>query len=357
MARAAQIFDHDTPSAPSRTGGMLLGASGVTHAQLHTIGALSGTSSSNGQFNDAEGYGHIDYDGSGYLYVFDSGNNRIQRFALNASGVFAYDSKLDSVATLVGGGGATYGILAIDRTNAQIHITMGDYTQTSGAWISVWNLSDWPTLTTLNRVRQYGSNSASSDASGRSYLGLSLTIDDTYAVVSSALSPFRLLRWNHQTGVLQNQETQGAAYSQFATDGAGNWWSGSNAGAAEPGLYKMDVTSFTASGSRIDTASVSQWRLGQFVSTSASPRPFYYGGRIYARDYLGGCTGWDAVTGAIADDFTSPGALGPSNTVDGTMSGAPALASVIYRDKGSVVVVGTAAYFVCWSHNASGSAT
>jgi len=357
MALARQTFDHDSPSAPTRAAGMLLGSSGVTHPPLSTIGALSGTSSANGSFSDTEGYGHIDYDSSGYLYVFDSGNNRVQRFVHNATdGDFDYDSKLDGITTLVGGGSTNYGILAIDRTNAQIHLTLGDYTQTSGAWISVWNLSDWPNLTTLNRVRQYGSNSSSSDASGRSYLGLSLAIDDTYAVVSSALSPFRTLRWNHQTGVLENQETQATTYSQFATDGAGNWWVGAHAGAAEAGICKIDVTTLTIIGSRLDTASQTQWRSAQMPSTSAAPRPFYHGGRVYVVDYLGRISAWDAGTGAFVDDFVAPGSLGPSNTLTGANSGSHQLAATIYRDKGRVIVVGDKAYFVSWSHNASGTA-
>lgn len=336
---------------------MLLGASGVTHAPLQTIGTLSGTSSSDGSFNDVEGYGGMDFDSSGNLYVFDSGNNRVQKFTKNATtGIWAYVDKLTSVGTLIGGGSSTYGVLAIDRSTTpnQIHLTYGDYSAASN-WVSVWSLGDWPSLTTLNRLRQWGANSGAANIAGRSFLGISLAVDSTYAVVSSAISPFRLLRWNHVTGVLQNEETQGAAYSQFVTDGAGNWWSGSQSGATEVGLWKMNVETFTGI-SRLDEASQSQNRRNQFYSSSGGPRPLYHNGRIYARDGIGRVQGW-STDGTHLDDFFSSGALGASNLLTGGHSPSHATAGVIYRDKGVIVTVGDKVDYIQWAHNANGSAS
>jgi hypothetical protein len=167
MALASQVFDHDTPSAPTRAGGMLLDSAGVSHPPLQTLGSLTANSSADGEFSTSGlGYGQLDYDSAGRLYVMDTGNNRVQRFAKNASGVWAYDSKATTITTSLGGGGNPV-LLAIDRAANEIHLAAYDQ-YVDSTWIKVFSLAGWPTLGSA--VRSYGSNS-SSNAAGKIDIG------------------------------------------------------------------------------------------------------------------------------------------------------------------------------------------
>ena len=350
MATALQLLNATTPAAPTRALGMLLGASGVTHPPVQTIGIMTGTSSADGSFSDSSGYGQISYDSAGYMYVADTANNRVQRFAKSAAGVWAYESKFTGVGTVLGGGTAP-AIVAIDRSTTpnQVHIAAYDH-YTASNWISVWSVADWPSLTTLNRLRQYGAN-ASSNTAGRAYLGGALALDDTYAVVSSLLSPFRLLTWDHVTGSLVIEETQTAPQA-FATDGADNWYSVTNGG-AEIGLHSFNVQTM-ASISRLDSTGNNSPRRDRFGVSNAG-NPSYHSGRLYLRDYLGRVMGWE-VDGDYVDDFIFAGALGASNAISGNSS-AGATSNPLTSKVGIVVDADGVAWFVAWSFNADNAAT
>jgi hypothetical protein len=351
MALQTQVFDHDTPSAPVRAGGMLLDSAGVKLSPHHTIGTFAGASSSDGSFSDSTGQGQIDYDSAGYLYVADTLNNRVQRFAISASGIWVYESKLGSLTTLLGGG-TSPNLLAIDRSRNEIHLAANDH-YTASNWISVWSLADWPNLTTLNRVRQYGAN-ANSNVADRAYAGYTLTIDSTYAVVASAFSPFRQLRWNHVTGALQNQDASSIKKGKWTTDGAGNWWTSIGFGSAGVGLYKADPSTF-ATGTKIDTTSSSSyWRRARMTG-GAPLAPVYHDGKVYCRGYLGDWLAWSAADNSFLDLHSSPGPLGASNAAVG-QSGWARSSDVLLGRAGIAVDANGCAWLVCWSQNADNTA-
>jgi len=331
---------------------MLLGSSGVTHPPLQTVGQLTGNSASDGEFSTSGlGYGQLDYDSSGRLYVMDTGNNRVQRFTKNSSGIWAYDSKATTITTSLGGGTNPV-LLAIDRAANEIHLAAYDQ-YVDSTWIKVFSLSGWPTLGAA--VRSYGSN-ANSNTAGKAYLGLSLTIDGTYAVVTSYNSPSRLLCWNHLTGSLVIEETQAAMYAQFATDGAGNWWCSGASGAAEAGIHKIDVPTAFTSLARLDTATVSTHWRAQRLFNGQVHGPFYYSGKVFMRDGFGRILGFDSATGAYRDTYLSPGGLEPNGVFTGDSSGQPASPEPV-RDKGTVIVDGDGcAWFACWQHAADNTA-
>ncbi len=350
MALARQTFDHDSPSAPTRALGMLLGTSGVTHPPVQTIGILTGTSSADGSFSDATGYGQIDYDSAGYMYIADTDNNRVQRRVKNAAGAWVHESLVASMGTLLGGGSAVC-IVAIDRSVSPNQIHVAAYNHNSvGAWISVWSVADWPNLTTINRLRQYGSN-AGSDIAGRAFLGAALTIDDTYAVITSLASPFRVLVYNHLTGALIAQETQSSTYG-FTTDGNDNWYSVANAG-VETGLWSYNIQTM-AGIARLDSAGVNPPRRDRFAVMFGG-YPSYYSGRIYLRDYLGRGMAFEP-DGDYVDDFIWPGALGSGNFVAGH-SGQSANSNAIGSKSNVIVDADGVAWYVAWSANADNAAS
>lgn len=347
-------INHNTPAAPTRSGGMLLGASGVSAPPLQILGITTGPSSADGNFNDSGlGYGQISYDSTGKIYICDRGNVRIQRFTKNSSGVWLVDSKFINVTTALGGGSNVL-LLDIDRTRNEIHVGAYDH-YTASNWISVWSLADWPNLTSGNRVRQYGAN-ANSDIVARSNSGRSLRIDSTFAVVTSYSSPYRILVWNHVTGVLVFEETQSNRYAQFETDQNGNWWCSGESGAAENGLYKIDISNLTNI-SRLDTSIYnSHWRAKRFF-TAYEHSPFYYNGKIYARDYYGRVFGFNSENNQYIDTYIDPGSLEPNNLFTGKSSGQPSNSESI-RDKCAVIVDSdSCAWLVVWQHGADNTAT
>jgi hypothetical protein len=349
-----QTFDHDTPSAPALTLGMLLGASGVTHPALQTLGTLAAAGAGAGALNDSLGYGQFDYDEDGYLYIGDTQNNRVRRAVLT-NGAWTFDTDFTSAGTVLGGGTDPCNI-AIDRTVTpnQIHIAARSHFVT-GTWISVWSVADWPNLTALNRIRQYGSNASSGTADHACY-GQSLTIDGTYACVASSFASHRLLRWNHLTGALQNQITQTAAGSGFVTDGAGTWWLANSNANTIKGLHEIDETGFT-SVARLDTinSGALTTRYGQFWQ-SVPYNPVLYGTRIYVRDQLGRVHGFDTSTRVSVDDFALSGGLGASDTLTGA-NGHTTTQTTHGSKSGLVVDPLGCAWYVAWCANAAGTAS
>lgn len=347
MGQATELFDQSP--APTRTLGMMLGASGVSAPSVQIVGSVANVSTADGSFSDVNGYGQIDYDSAGYMYVCDISGNRVQRFVKNSSGAWIYDSKVASLGTLIGGGTNSV-LVAIDRSRNQIHLGMLDH-YTASNWISVWNLSDWPSLTTGNRVRQYGAN-ASSNTADRALQGVGLTIDDTYAVVTSLGTPYRQLRWNHVTGVLQNQDASAVVpKGRWTTDGAGNWWTAIGFNAGSFGLYKADPSTFAA-GTRLDVANAGgTFRRNRFHS-GAPLAPVYSGGRVYARSYIGNLMAWSATDNSYVDEFAQSGNLGNGDVALG--SSAWAITTSVTNGKSGIVVdADGCAWLVSWANNAN----
>lgn len=354
MALVSQLFNHSTPSPPSLSGGMLLGASGVSHPPGQVIGGTNGTSSANGSFNDPNGYGQVVFYNDGatsYMLVADSVNGRIQRLTKHSSGLWQF---VDLVSNFGGAlvGGSACSLIAIDYSRNQIHIAAYDH-QVDNTWISVWSLASWPTLNSGNRLRQYGSN-ALADQSGKAFRGLSLEIDDTYAVVTSIFSPFKTVVWNHVSGALVVQENQVSAYARWATDRAGKWWSGSSGAAAEPGIWNSNLLTLTGS-ARLDSAAVgTNVRRNRFAGTPFNP--VYVAGRVYARDTTGRILGWDAASGTPVDSFVPVDSLGPSDTFNG--SGVFSQNINIYAGKmGAGLDADGVPWMVGWCSNADNTST
>jgi len=344
------VVSFDQSSSWSFTNGAALSTNGIKHPSLQSIGILTGASSADGSFSDTNGFGQVDYDSAGYAYVGDYANNRVQRFVLT-NGVWTYDSKVSSIGTLVGGG-SNSPLVAIDRSRNQIHIANSDHF-TASNWISVWSLTNWPTLTTGNRIRQYGANS-STDVAGRAMSGFGLAIDDTYAVVSSGSSPYRQLRWNHVTGALQNESNAGIIKSKWTTDGSGNWWYCIGFGSANAGVYKADPSTFAA-GTRLDTAAVSNyWRRNRF--TGGAPLcPVYSNGKVYARGYLGDTLAWNS-DNSFSDEYVPTGPLGSSGEVKGG-SGWAVNSSSASGKSGLVVDQNNQSWLWAWCANADNTAS
>ncbi len=300
-------LDHASPAPPTLTKGARL-AAGVSAPKLQTIGVLTGGSALDGSFNDSSGVGGIDYDAQGRLYVGDNTNNRWQRFARDGAGLWVFDSKVLAVNAL--GSGLAGTVLAIDRSRSEVHLASHNQ-YVDGTWVGVWSINDWPNLTVGNRVRSYGSNSLT-PAAGKAVFCYELSIDPTYAVATSVISDFRVLRWNHMTGALDTQEVQSARYNRIIHNDGGKWFGGAPSGGAESGVHEL---LFTAPGTlasvvRIDGGAGyagSNIRRGRFRTGAEYGNVAYFGGRLYVRESLfGRMMGWDAVNYAYLDTFLPP---------------------------------------------------
>lgn len=310
MGLSTQLFNHTTPAAPTLTGGMLIGASGVTHPPLQTIGDMTAFSSADGSFTDAFGQGQIDSDSAGYLYVSDHTNNRVQRFAKNSSGVWVYDSKVAMSSAL--GSAVNGNLIAIDRARAQIHIGSSAQNAT-GTLIGVWDLSQWPTLTVLNRVRSYGTAAASNGA-GNLRAPTNLTIIGDFAILTSSTGDYRVIKYNHTTGALVAEDTNSLWKARFAANADGSkYYSGAQATDTELGLWLMN-TSTLAGSSRLDsTSGGTYFRRGSLQQSSGGDASdlVYYNGRIYVRSFDGGrVQAWETTGDTFVDEFLWAGGAG-----------------------------------------------
>lgn len=355
MALARQIFDHDSPSAPVRTGGMLLDTAGVEAPPLLLLGDVAGVSAADGAFSDLQGYGQFDTDSDGNLYICDQGNFAVKKWSYSA-GAYSYTDKATALSVF-GSGSLHPVLLAIDKTVTPNQIHIGCYDQyVDNTWIGVWAVTSWPTLTTGNRLRSYGSN-ASSNQAGKALTGIGLTIDATYAVVTSFSSPFRCLRWNHLTGVLQNEATKSVAMARFATDGAGNWWGGTISG-TEAGLYPYTISTFTAgTGYDGDTPASQNYRRARTIAAgTAHYGPAYYNGKVYLRGWYTGIQAWDTA-GVFKDEYAWCGPLGASNVNLGHAPGIHNQAAAAYNGRHGFVATPGAAYYLNWASNADNIAS
>lgn len=354
MALVTQVFDHDSPSAPTLAGGMLLDSAGVKMRALQALGVVTAVSSSDGSFSDINGYGQFDVDSAGSLYVADSDNNRVQKFTKDANGLWTFSEKVANPL----GGGTTLSLLAIDRTVSpnQIHLASFDRI-VDNTWVKVWSLSGGLAgINSGNSLRSYGSNSASNTA-GKATTGLSLAIDGTYAIVTSLGTGQRLLRWNHLTGALQNEETQAAVYSKFVTDGAGAWWAVGANGAAEDGLYKIDTSTFAADGARFDTEQSAQTSRRKQISAG-----LHYGvarrsnGDLYVRDVYGQVQAWQSDR-TYLDEFLWAGGMATASPHFGHGSGLQngIGASPVRGKHGFVVGPNSVEEYLQWASNAEGT--
>jgi hypothetical protein len=312
MALALLTLDHDSPSAPALTRGAALSASGVSAPALQVIGTMTAVSASNGSFNDPNGYGQIDYDSAGALYVADANNTRWQKFT-RVSGVWTYHSSVTT--TLALGGSAQAALVAIDRSRNEIHLGAWNQTVVDGTWIGVWDLTlGLANLTVANRTRSYGINSGS-NGSGNAREGRTLSLDGDYAIVSSSTGDFRVLRWNHLTGAVSVEQTQAGRYVKWVTDGS-KWFSGcptSGVSPGEPGLWEMDESTLDGV-TRMDDSGQStrqNHRINRLRSSIDYTDLAVHGGRVYVREgRFGRLLAWNSTTLAWVDEFAWPGGAG-----------------------------------------------
>lgn len=334
---------------------MLLGASGVLHPPLLALGDLAGAGVSDAAFNDANGFGQFDTDSDGHLYICDFGNTSIKKYTYAAGG-YTYTEK--ATATSVFGSAVRPCLLTIDKTVTpnQIHIAC-DNQFVDSTWIGVWAITSWPGLTTGNRLRSYGSNSVS-DVTLKARQGRSLTIDSTYAVVTSDSAPLKMIVWNHLTGAFEKEAAQGAVFARFATDGAGKWWEGSTSGSAYPGLWHYDP--FTAVGvTRLDGTlpAAQNYRKGRSVQpTLFHFGPAYYGGKLYWKLAYGGVMFFDAVTDAYLDEVLWAGALQTGNFNAGAAPSTMNTNTTPITAKHGFVSTPGSDYYVQWASNADNNA-
>lgn len=356
MGLSVQTFNHSTPSAPTLTKGMLLGASGVTHPPLQTIGVLNAFSSANGSFTDAFGLGQVDYDNSGYLYVADTSNNRVQRFVKSAvTGAWSYDSKCDSSNSL--GSAVNTPMVAIDRVRDQIHIASNAQTA-SGTLVGVWNLSSWPSLTVGNRVRSYGT-AAGSNGSGNLRAPTALTIVGDFAILCSSTGDYRVIKYNHVSGALVAEDTNSLWKARFAANADGSkYYSGAQATDTELGLWTMNTSTLVGI-TRLDATSGGTYmRRGSLQQSSGGDASdiVSYGARIYVRDFDGGrLQAWETTGDTFVDEFLWAGGAGVSESFGHSSGYKP---SNIQQMK-----IGFAAHptladdFVTWSNNAQNTSS
>lgn len=315
MAKVSQVFDHDSPSAPTLLRGMVLGASGVSAPPLHTIGSMTGGApTADGNFNDPLGLGQFDTDTSGNLFVADRSNNRLQRCVENASGLFIPDSKCSASSAL--GANIVLDLVAIDRTRNQIHI--GSSAQiASGTYLGVWDLALWPNLTVANRTRSYGTSSGS-DGVGNLRVPLALTLIGDIAIVCSSTGDYRAIKYDHTTGAILAQITRALWYSRFASDGT-KLYSGSQASNAELGLWLMN-SSTLAGTTRLDTSTPSggnYTRRNHLVQGGGGDITdvAYHEGRVYVRLLRDGrVMAWNTSSDTFADECLWPGGASASES-------------------------------------------
>lgn len=307
-----QVLNHNTPAAPTLTGGMVLGASGVTHPAVHAIGDMTALSSADGSFSDLLGKGQLDYDSLGRLFVADTNNNRVQCFVQNSSMQWEYNSKCSTLSAL--GSSVVVELVAIDRARNQIHIASSAQIA-AGTWVGVWNLSDWPGLTTGNRVRSYGTSSGSNGA-GNVRAGLCLTLVGDFAYVCSSAGDFRILKYNHTTGSIVVQKTNSLWTGNFVSDGT-KLYAGAQASNTELGLWQFNDATLVGS-ARLDSASppgVNYTRRNYLVQgVGGDVTSFgYYNGRVYVRLLRDGrIMAWRVSDNAFVDEFMWPGGASSS---------------------------------------------
>jgi hypothetical protein len=338
-----QIFDHDSPSAPARALGMQLGARGVTLPALQTLGSLTAIGSGNADFSDINGYGQFAYDSAGRLYIADTDNNRIKRYVCT-NGTWALDTIQTGILTLLGSGSSPC-IVAIDRTVTpnQIHVAaLGQ--NVDNTWINVWSVNDFGSFSTGNRIRRYGSNTNTSQA-GKARFGSNLQLDGTHAIVSGASGSGRILCWNHQTGALVADVTTTPGVSQFATDGAGNWWA---TGDTDIRIRKYSPTTLSVLAT-LSAATLNQWKQDRAFSAGGGCVA-YYNGTVLFRDAYGRIQVYDAATGLYKDTYGDPGSLEGSTWTG--KHGAFQVANTPYRNKIGVVVDGDGcAWLAAWNYS------
>lgn len=298
----------------------MLGASGVTHAPLQTIGVMNAFSSADGSFTDAFGLGQFDSDSDGYLYVGDTTNNRVQRFIKGATGLWSFDSKCSATNAL--GSNVTLSLVAVDRARNQIHLASSAQTS-SGSLVGVWDLASWPSLTVANRNRSYGT-AAGSNGSGNLRTPMTLTIVGDFSILCSSAGDYRVIKYNHTTGALVAEDTNSLWKARFAANADGSkYYSGAQATDTELGLWEMN-TSTLAGVTRLDyTTGGSFARRGSLQQGAGGDASdlVYYSGRVYVRGFNDGrIQAWNTSDGSFSDEFALAGGAGTSESF-GSASG------------------------------------
>lgn len=307
MALAYRTLNHSNVSALTK--GMRAGVSGVSAPPLQLVGSvgLIATPAANGSFSDVEGKGQKAYDSLGRMYICDSGSNRVQRFIKNSAGVWVYDSQCSSLSAL--GVSVNMEMVAIDRSRNQIHLASSSQ-NVAGTLVGVWNLASWPTLSVVNRVRSYGTASASNGAGNlRTPMGITLVGDE--AILVSSAGDYRVIRYNHTTGAILAQKTNSLWKNRFASDGA-KYYSGAQATDPEVGLWEMNPATLIGT-TRLDIGSAGSAysRRGYAVQGAGGGDVSdltYFNGRLYIRLMSDGrILAWDLATNTFVDEFMWPG--------------------------------------------------
>jgi hypothetical protein len=307
MATVPQVFDHQTPAAPTLTRGMTLGSTGVSAPGPRRIGAVVAGSGTGAFSANGFGFGQHAGDKDGYYYVADTGNNRVSQFDLNGNHVAT------RTATQLLGSNVAIHLLEVDLSinpstglpYNEIHIGSGETTSVNNQ-VSVWPLSlGFANLSTANWTRQYGSSNGAV-ASGVTTSTRALTLWGDYAVMASSSGARKVVVRNHRTGALVSElDWNGGAY-RFAVANNKLWGGGVANTGASPGL--REISSALVAGTRLDPAANfadGRWGVISIASSMLKVQDALgYGRWILLREHsTGRIVAWDVVTGLWADVF------------------------------------------------------
>ncbi len=291
MAKATQVFDHDSPSAPTRAGGMLLGASGVTHPPVQTIGNLLALGSANGQFSDTQGIGDIASHAIGtqrYLIVADRSNTRFQFFTEQSDGSWLHLTNI-TTATLLGIGHLAAHVV-VDTIRQEIHFGSHQFDT-----ISVYALSDWLTWSSgVNRLRTYA----------LPFQAARITVRGEFTY--SASSGTRI-KYNHVTNSLVTTLSQtGPTLCPIPNADNTKLWSGNRQTTGTiRGLHRIDTTTLVSS-AKVDQNLNPTYRPETGYSDVAISMGVCHGGRLYTSYERGPLIAWSE-DGAWLGEFAWPG--------------------------------------------------
>jgi hypothetical protein len=287
-----QTFDHNTPSAPALTLGMLLGASGVTHPPIQRIGNLLATGSANGQFSDAFGLGELCAYIVGtqrYLLVADYSNNRYQFFEEQSDGSWDWLHTV-STATLGVANSSVASCIAVDYARSEIH-----FGGNQGVTVGVWSFVDFPSFTAANRLRTY--------SGGVSPKRIHVRGDFTYMGAGTTR-----VKVNHVTDTIVTTLTQtGQALTPTPNDdGTLLWTSNQQTTGTIRGLHRIDTTTLLSTGKVDQNASGAHRPETGGYNDVDNTSAIFYGGRLYVGTHRGPLVAWDS-DDVYLGEFAWPG--------------------------------------------------
>lgn len=358
MAKATQVFNHSSPSVPTLTKGMMLGASGVSAPTLRIVGTIAAAGASNGQFNDQLGRGQFDYDSEGNLWICNLSNNAFEKWTRNViTGDYAFSARYTTLNAL--GSALACDLIAVDRTRTpnQLHVASSVQTAVATA-IGVWDISASGPYTVANRVRSYGTFSGS-NGTGNARAPLGLTLSGDFAYLVSSAGDMRLLKINHTTNTLITEATRATlGNARFAgTESA--MFTGGQLG-TDLGLRKTNVSTLAPS-ARVDSDFVSGYRYTRrgvlnYGTGGDLCDIAVYDGRVYVRMREGGIIqAWNTADNSFSDEFLSPGGNGPNGENYGAAPGQMFTNAIQYAKIGFCAHPTLSDDFLAWSGNAQTS--